>query len=186
MVEHRRLVVVACDYDGLVPDARIDDPLAVHLGPEPFLVDARECVAGAVHPSGSVTPTDDRDKLVRLVVVVSRDELGQRLLRGSTAQEGDDVFSVAPPLVLANRLAKSDVNGTFGARRADEDAVTRVVLALIRPLIRLPLTLPHEPPILWEICHPPADGSGRLVRRAIGTDGLDDRIVEACLAKLDQ
>src|SRR5204863_4070480 len=100
--------------------------LALHLGPEPFLVDAGECVAGAVHPPGSGTPTYDRDKLVRLVVVVSREKLGQRLVWGATAEEGDHVLSVAPPLVLANRLAESDVNGAFGARRTDEDAVPRV------------------------------------------------------------
>jgi hypothetical protein len=36
------------DYDNLVPDAWIDDPVAVHLSSEPFLVDPWKRVTGAV------------------------------------------------------------------------------------------------------------------------------------------
>src|SRR5436190_9590092 len=186
VIEHRFVVVLARDDNDFVPDARIDDPLAVHLSSEAFLVDAGKRVTRAVHTPAPVAPSDDRDELACLLVIVSRDKLGQRLLRGSTTQEGHDVLSVAPPLVLPSRFAKSDVNGAFGARRADEDAVARVALARIWPLIRLSRPLPHEPPILWEICGPPAGRSGHLVRGVIGADGLDDRVVEACLRELEQ
>jgi hypothetical protein len=55
--------------------------------------------------------------------VVGCDELDERLLRRSAAQEGDGVLAVASPGVLANRLAKPDLNCAFGARGAREHAV---------------------------------------------------------------
>src|SRR4029453_12170181 len=122
MVEHRFVVVLARNEGDLVPDARIDDPLAVHLSSKAFLVDPRKCVAGAVHTPPPVAPSDDCDQLACLLLVVSSDVLRQRSLGGSTAEEGDDVLSVAPPLVLADRLTKTDVNRAFCARRADQDA----------------------------------------------------------------
>src|SRR5690348_17965791 len=41
VVEHRRLVVLAYHHDSLVPHARKDHSLAVHLSSKAFLVDAR-------------------------------------------------------------------------------------------------------------------------------------------------
>jgi hypothetical protein len=72
VVEHRSLVVLACDYDDLVPDARKDDPLAVHLSSKAFLVDAGKGVAGAVHTPAPIAPTDDRDEFACLRVVRQR------------------------------------------------------------------------------------------------------------------
>ncbi len=79
------------------------------------------------------------------------------------------------------------MNGAFGAGRADEHAVARVALALLRPLIRLALPLPHEPPILGEIRRSirPA-GAAALPDAPSASTGLIDRIVEARLRKLNQ
>src|SRR4026208_2482610 len=137
--ERRCVVVLACDHNDLVPDARIDDPVAVHLSSEALLVDVGKSVTCAVHTPASVAPTDDRHNLACLLVVVSRDKLRQRLVRRSAAQKGNYVRTVAPPLVLANRLAESEVNGAFRTRRTDEDAVARVVLARSGPSVRLAL-----------------------------------------------
>jgi len=186
VVENCCIGVLARDYDELVPDARIDDPLAVQLSPEAFSVDARKWVAGAVHAPAAVAPADHRDELACLLVVVGRDELGQRLVRGPAAQEGDDVLSVAPPPVSASRFAETDVNRAFATRRAGEDAVARVVLALIGPLIRLTFALPYEAPIVGEISRAPGGGSGGPGRGATGIDGLDDRIAEARLCQVNQ
>src|SRR5215208_3261545 len=151
VIEDRFVVVLARDHHKLVPDAWIDDPLAVDLSSEMFLVNPRKRVAGSIHTPSPVAPTDDRDELTCLLVVVGCHELGQRLLRGSTAQESDDVFPVSPPLLLPNGLAEPDMHSAFGARRAHEDAVARVVIALLRPLIRLALPLPYDTPILRKI-----------------------------------
>src|SRR4029450_137520 len=186
VVEHRFVVVFSRYYDDLVPHARIDDSFAVHLRPKAFPVDPGKPVGDAVHTPTPVAPTDDCDKLASLLVVISCDVLRQRTLGGSTAEEGDNVLSVAPPLVLADRLTKSDVNRAFGARRTDEEAVSRVALARPGPLIRLALPLPHDPPILREICLGPGSMRGALARRAIGINEFDRRIVKARLCKLDQ
>src|SRR5688572_5695225 len=186
MVEHRFVVVLARDHYNLVPDASIDDPLAVHLSSEAILVDAGENVAGPVHAPPPVAPANDCDQLVRLVVVVGCDELGQRLLWGSAAQEGDDVLPVASPLVLANRLAKSDVDGAFGTRRAHEHAVAGVAIALFGPLIRLALPLPHEPPAFCEIHALPTRGKRPVAGCSVDIDGLDDRTVEPRMRELGQ
>src|ERR1044072_4549377 len=181
MVQNRFVVVFARDGDGLVPDAGIDDPLAVELSPKPFSIDARKRVAGAVHPPASVAPTDHRDELASLLVVVSRDEFGKRLMRGSAAEKGHDVLSVATPLVSTSRFSESDVNGAFGTSRADENAVARVALAQSGPLVRLPLPLLHEPPIVWEIARPPERSRGCPSSGAILADWLYDRVVKAFL-----
>src|SRR5215218_5401560 len=60
VVEHRLVIVLARDDDGLVPGARVDDPLVVDLGSEAFGVGRGERVTGAVHPSPSVAAADDR------------------------------------------------------------------------------------------------------------------------------
>jgi len=79
VVEHRRLVVLARDYDSLVPDARKDDPLAVHLGSKAFLVHVGKGVPGAVHMPAPVAPANDRDELACLLVVVSGNKNDQPL-----------------------------------------------------------------------------------------------------------
>src|SRR5579884_3336418 len=116
------------------------DAFVVGLGSKVFCVYRGEGVAGAVHPSSAVAATDHRDELVGLLVIVGRDELDQRLLRGSSAEEGDDVFPVASPLVLADRLAESDLNCALGTCRPDEHAVTRVAIATARPAVGLSVT----------------------------------------------
>ena len=78
------------------------------------------------------------------------------------------------------------MNSAFGARRTDQHAVARVVLALFRPLILLALALPHEPPILGEIRTRPVCRSDPFASCAIGFNSLDDRIVEAGLRELNQ
>jgi hypothetical protein len=78
----------------------------------------REHVTGAVHATRAVAATDDRDELAGLLIVVGRDELDQWLLRRSANQEGDDIFAVTSPRVLAHGFATSDLNCAFGARRA--------------------------------------------------------------------
>src|ERR1044072_6196118 len=143
MVQNRFVVVFARDGDGLVPDAGIDDPLAVELSPKPFSIDARKRVAGAVHPPASVAPTDHRDELASLLEVVSRDEFGKRLMRGSAGEEGDDVLSVATPVVSRSPFSVAVVNDPFGTPGAAENAVARVALAQSGPLVRLPLPLLH-------------------------------------------
>jgi hypothetical protein len=100
VVEHGFVIVFARDHRHLVPDAGIDDPLAVKLSSKAFRVDPGKGVAGAIHAPTAVAPTNDCDEVACLLVVVSCDELGERPLRGSTAQEGDDVLSVAPHLFL--------------------------------------------------------------------------------------
>ena len=186
VVEHGLVIVFARDHRHLVPDAGIDDPLAVKLSSKAFRVDPGKGVAGAIHAPTAVAPTDDCDEVACLLVVVSCDELGERPLRGSTAQEGDDVLSVAAPLVLADRLAKSDMNRAFGARQTREHAVARIALALFRPLIRLTLPLSHEPPILGEIRVLHSSSSGLLAGHGIGFYRPDDRFMETRLRELNE
>jgi hypothetical protein len=99
VVEDGLVVVFAGDHDELVPDAGKYDPLVVELDAEVFGIDRGERVAGAVHATAAIAAADDRDELVRLVVVVSGEELGQRLLRGSAAEKRDDLFAVTAPAV---------------------------------------------------------------------------------------
>ena len=101
---------------------RVDHSLVVELGSKAFGVDGWEGV-DAIHASPSVAATDDCDELAGLLVAVGRDELDQRLLGDPPLRKGDDVLSVASPLVLAHGLAESDLDGAFGARRANEHAV---------------------------------------------------------------
>src|SRR4029450_10175726 len=63
VVEQCCVLVLACDDDNLVPDARIDDPVAVHLSSEALLVDAGKSVTCAVHTAASVAPTHDPHNL---------------------------------------------------------------------------------------------------------------------------
>ena len=88
-------------------------------------------------------------------IVVSGDKLDQRLLRGPAAQERDDVLSVAPPLVLADRLAQSDLNRALCTRRADEHSVARIAITTVRPSIGLPFPLAHCAPIIRQVDGPP-------------------------------
>jgi hypothetical protein len=100
VVEHRFVAVLTRDYDDLVPDARIDDPLAVHLSPKVFLVDPGKRVAGTIHTSPPVAPTDDCNELACLFVVVSCDELGYRPLREPLLRKATTYFRSRPDLFL--------------------------------------------------------------------------------------
>src|SRR5581483_2924308 len=137
VVEDGVVVVLVRDDGELGPGAGVVDAFVVGLGSKVLCVDRRERVTGAVHASCAVAATDHRDELVGPLVVVGCDELDQGLLWGSSAQEGDDVFPVASPFVLADRLAKPDLDCALGACRAEEHAVSRVVIATARPAVGL-------------------------------------------------
>jgi hypothetical protein len=85
VVEDRPIVVFAGDDGDLVPAARMVDPLVVGLRPKAFRVERGEGVRGAVHAPSAVASTDDRDELAGLLIVIRRDELDERLLRGAAA-----------------------------------------------------------------------------------------------------
>jgi hypothetical protein len=72
---------------------------------------------------------------------------------GSRTPKGNDVHTVAAPLVLADGLAKSDVDGALGAGRAHEDAVELVATAR-------PATDTTRP------CAPGRGANGRTRRRS--------------------
>jgi hypothetical protein len=141
------VVIFTGDNGDLVPGAGMVDPLVVGLGSEAFDVERGKDVAGAVHSPPAVAAADYGDELSGLLVIVSRDELDQRLLRGSAAEKGDYVLSVASPLVLADRLAKSDLDRAFCARCADEHAVAGIAIATARPSVGLSVPLVHQAPI---------------------------------------
>jgi hypothetical protein len=63
-----------------------------------------------VYAPSAVAATDDRDDFACLFVVVGGDELDERLVWRSAAEEGDDVTCGRGPRALANRLAKADLN----------------------------------------------------------------------------
>src|ERR1043165_4614898 len=131
------VVILAGNDDDLAPDAGIYDPIVVELGAEALGVDNRKRVASAVHTPPAVASADDSDEFACLGVIVGRKELHQWLLRASAAQEGDDVLSVASPLVLADRLAEPDLNSALRARRAHEHPIAGVAIAPLRPPVRL-------------------------------------------------
>ena len=54
--------------------------------PHPTIMLDGKGIAGAVHTPAPVAPADDCDELACRLIVVSCDELGQRLLRGATAK----------------------------------------------------------------------------------------------------
>ena len=132
-----------------------------------------------MYAPSAVAATDDRDDFACLFVVVGGDELDERLVWRSAAEEGDDVLAVSPPLLLACGLAEPDVHDAFGACRAHEHAVARVAFAGLRPLVRLALPLANEGPVIREIGLPHSSRRGRLARSSPCTNRLDERILEA-------
>ncbi len=78
------------------------------------------------------------------------------------------------------------MDGTLGACRPDEDAVARVPVALLRPLVRLAVPLPHELPDQCEIRARPERSHGRAFRASVGSDRLDDGIAKPSRGEPDQ
>src|SRR6478735_3805875 len=177
VVEDRPVVVLVSYDDDLVPGARIHDPLVVDLRSKTIRVWRRQGITGVIHAPPAIAAANDRDEFPALLVVVGRGELDQWVLGRSAAQERDDVLSVASPPVLADRLAKSDVDRALPARRPHVHAVGRVAIAPVRPSVRLAVALLDQAPFLGEV---------GVVRADAGAQRLDDRAVEARPRELGQ
>jgi hypothetical protein len=63
VIEHRHVIVLARDRNDPFPDARMLDPIVVHLRPEVVLIDFGKGIPGAVHAAAAVASADDCDEL---------------------------------------------------------------------------------------------------------------------------